>query len=334
MTDREFWLRIQRKARRLEPDLSRAILDGFERLRETLTDAEMRRLIESASIERLLSEVFDEDALQAAFARLRPELQRTLAEATVFAAAGVPAAEAVFDVLNPRVLDAIERLDTKVMGTLTRGTREAVRQHVATGLEAGLHPRRIASDVKDVIGLAPQHEAAVRNFRNQLEAGDLRALDRQLRRGQLRTPSGRLVTRPAHAGGHGFNESSLGRLRERLKAGTLTQKQIDSAVATYRRRLMAWHAETVSRTAALDSLRQGQRLAWEDAIAKGVVDRERLYKRRSEIMDSRTRDSHREINGEVRHIDEPYSNGEMVAGDLTYNCRGTDRYFVKRAVAA
>lgn len=329
MTDREFWLRIQRKARRMEPELSASILAAFEQLRNSLPLTEMERLMGSASVQRLVSEALDDATLREAFKAIRPELQRVFAESLAFAAKDVPGAGIEFNVLDPRILDAIRELDTKVMGTLTDGVRETVRQHIAAGLEAGKNPRTVARGVKDVIGLTPRHEAAVRNFRRQLETGDLAAFDRQLRRGRLRTPSGRLVARPKHAGGYGFSESTLGRLKERLKAGTLTQKQIDSAVATYRRRLLAWNAESVSRTATLDSMRRGQRVAWEDAIEKGVVDRARLFKRRSEVMDSRTRPEHAAIDGEVRHIDEPYSNGEMVAGEHTFNCRGTDRYFVK-----
>lgn len=334
MTDREFWLRIQRKARRLEPDIAREILRSFERLREMLSPGEMQRLIEGASIERLLSTAFDDATMREAFESIRPQLQRTFAEAAAFSAKGVPAADAVFNVLNPRVLDAIEKLDTKVMTSLTTGTRDAVRQHVTAGLEAGTHPRTVARGIRDVVGLAPNHEAAVRNFRNQLEAGDLRALDRQLRRGQLRTPSGRLVARPKHAGGIGFNESSLGRLERRLKDGTLTQKQINAAVDRYRRRLQAWNAETHARTAALDSMKQGQRLSWEDAIEKGVVDRSRMRKRWSAVGDSRTRPAHMGLNGETVAFDEAFSNGEEIPGESTYNCRCQARYFQAAAVAA
>ncbi len=49
-------------------------------------------------------------------------------------------------------------------------------------------------------------------------------------------------------------------------------------------------------------------------------------KTRMEKQDMRTRPSHRALRGEVRPIDEPYSNGEQYPGERDINCRGSQLF--------
>ena len=108
-------------------------------------------------------------------------------------------------------------------------------------------------------------------------------------------------------------------------------EKIDKMVEAYRKRRIAQNAATNAGTAAKDAQRLANRLAWENAATIGAVDRARLYKQRIGVADDRERPEHVAINDQVRHFDEPYSNGEMVSGDQSYNCRCVDRFFVKAA---
>lgn len=110
----------------------------------------------------------------------------------------------------------------------------------------------------------------------------------------------------------------------------LTDAQIDKKVAAYTRRAIALNADTVSRTASLDSLKLGQKLSWQDAITKGVVNGADLYKRWTTVGDDRVRDSHREMNGEEVPFDGHYSNGDDVPGESDWNCRCLSRVIVKK----
>lgn len=313
MTDRELVLQLQRLAARLEPDVARELLRAFEELRQRLSEAELARLLRTVTIEQLLTETLDDATLADGFARLTVQLQRTLAVATARGARLVPGPTIVFNVLNPRIVDAIRELDTKVMQTVRADVRETVRQEALAGLEAGENPRAIARRLRATVGLAPNQAAAVRNFRRMLETGDRTALTRALRDKRFDAALRRA-----------FGPKGTG----------LTPAQIDRMVRAYERRMLAFHAETIARTASIDAMRQGQRLSWEDAIARGIVRRDRLFKRRLTVQDDRVRDEHAAIHGQVRHFDERYSNGELVSGDRSWNCRCRDQMFVRQALVA
>jgi uncharacterized protein with gpF-like domain len=107
-----------------------------------------------------------------------------------------------------------------------------------------------------------------------------------------------------------------------------TQVQIDKAMTAYRRKAIALNAETNARTATLDAFKQGQRLSWKAAVDQGIVPPERLMHQWIGVMDDRERPEHVAMEKEVQPFDVPYSNGELVPGESTYNCRCLDRVFV------
>jgi hypothetical protein len=112
----------------------------------------------------------------------------------------------------------------------------------------------------------------------------------------------------------------------------LAPEQVDTMVDVYTKRRLALNAETTARTAALQAQKLGQRLAWDDAINKGVVDRARLMKKWIGVNDSRERPTHVAMNGTVAHFDEPFLPiGQMTPGEDEYNCRCLARYFLAPA---
>jgi hypothetical protein len=210
-----------------------------------------------------------------------------------------------------------------------------VRDYVRLGIEAGKNPRVIARELRPLIGLAPNQARAVAKFREQLETGDRAALDRMLGRGVLRQPDGEVISRSAHAGGEGLSGRDLGILDRKLGTDPLTPEQIARMTKAYEKRLHAWNAESHARTMALDANKQANRLAWEDAVSKGVVERGALRKVWVAVLDDRTRDEHRELNGTEVGFDDTFPNGEVTPGDSTFNCRCVARIVVaQQAVAA
>jgi hypothetical protein len=106
----------------------------------------------------------------------------------------------------------------------------------------------------------------------------------------------------------------------------LSPAQIDRMTDAYRKRFVAFNAETNTRTAALDAQRLGQHLSWQQAVERGDIDGTTLTKRWSGTLDDRERDSHLEMEGETVPYDQPYSNGQMIPGDTEYNCRCVSIY--------
>lgn len=294
--ERAFWLRVQRQAAALQPELAQALLRAFALLRSGIVPADVARLLTEASVERAVATLFADPVLYRSFLPVREILRQSVAKTARDYGRTLPVrtVTVAFDSLNPKVITAIRTLETRVIDRLQSDVRDTVRAFVENGLRDGAHPREVARGLRAVIGLAPNQERWVRNYRKELEAGDLAALDRRL---------------------HDRRFSAA------LRNGTLTPAKIDRMVGIYRDRMLAFNAETIARTAALDSHKLGQRLTWDAAVARGDVDGSRLMKRWVGVKDDRERPEHLAMEGERVPYDEPFSNGEQQPGDSTFNCR-------------
>lgn len=309
---RLFWQRVQDRASRLQPDLAREVLRAFQRLRTELGDINLLKLLETNQIDRIIAEAMDQNTLRDAFLPVRERIRLAVRDAVNVSARDLPAAARTvgvgFDILNPRVIDAIRRLETQVIGSMETGVRETVRQIVERGLTDGLAPRAVARQLRDHLSLAPNQEQAVANFERMLREGDVEALTRQLRDRRF--------------------DSTL---KKALAGEGLTDEQISRMTAAYRARMEAFNANTIARTAALDAQKLGQKLTWDAAIARGDVDGSRLTKTWVGVMDDRERPTHVAMEGQTVPYDQPYSNGQMVPGDTEYNCRCLSIFRLKPA---
>lgn len=305
--ERLFWLRVQRRASELEPDVASAILRAFKNITENLSEPELAQIIRSGALDQIADSVLNDAALDRAFRPVQVEIRKGVEDAVTYHARGLPNAGKIdgqlavgFDILNPRVITAVRQLDTKVMTTLKGNVRETVRAFVENGLRDGVGPEKIARGIRDVVGLAPNHLAAIENYRAELEAGK-RGLQRAMR-------------------------------DRRYDKAALTPERIEKMVTAYERRLVNLNAQTNARTAALDSLKLGQKLSVDDAIEKGIYDPSRLMKRWVNVGDERVRPLHVQANGEEVPYDQPYpTTGEQIPGESTYNCRCISRYFQRAA---
>lgn len=311
--EREFWTRLHRRVSQLSPVIASEILRGFSRIRATLPERELSLIIARGDIETLITVVLSDRTLDAALSQVRQSIQNGIAANMKYLARDLPITYASrqrigigFDILNPRVIDAVRQLDTRVMQTLKGDVRETVRAFAENGLRDGVNPRVIAREIRQVVGLAPNQERAVANFRRLLETGDRKALSRLLRDKRF----DRTLRKALGPNGTG-----------------LSVEQIDKMESAYRRRMIAFNAETNARTAALDSMKLAQHLNMEDAIEKGAIDPSRLMKKWVGVMDSRERPSHVAMEGETVPYNHTYSNGQMIPGDSEYNCRCISRYF-------
>jgi hypothetical protein len=300
---RLFWARVQKRASVLQPDLSREILAAFSQLRDELGDMNLLQLLQGGRIDEVIQQAIDGPTGDTIFQPLRERIRKGVRDAVRSFAKDLPAAArdvgVAFDILHPNVIEAVRTLESRVINTLKDDIRGTVRQVVERGLQEGRHPRVVAKELRAIIGLAPNQEAAIDNFRRMLVDGDREALSRELRDRRF--------------------DSVLDRAFGEGKG--LSPEQVDRFTAAYRKNWIAFNAETNARTAALDTQKLSQHLTWQTAVERGDVDGSRLQKTWRGVMDDREREEHVAMEGQQVPYDQYYSNGEMVPGESTFNCR-------------
>lgn len=285
--------------------MTSAILRAFQTIRERLTDTEIVRAIQSGVIDNLFEKELSQAMFAQAFQPVRDQMRQSVNKGALYSIRDLPAAKTkvvtfAFDNLSPDVVQAVKQLETRVITDLETSVRETVRQRVLRGITDGEPASKIARDLRNVIGLSPSQEQAVSNYRKALSGEGKNPLDYELRDRRY----DKTVTR-----------------------GELTDTQIEKMSEAYRRKMLAHNANTVSKTAVLDSQKLGQHLSMKQAVEQGIIDGGRLRKRWAGVMDTRERDSHIAMEGDEAAFDQPFSNGQMIPGDDEYCCRCIPVYF-------
>jgi hypothetical protein len=315
-SERKLYNALQRRSAEMSPELAAAILRAFARIRESMTEAALIRALALGFADRIVEQILTQAILDVAFQPVRQRLRETLRVSVPYYARTMPPTitrevSIAFDVLSPHVLDGIRTLESRVITSLQTEVRETVRAAVSDGLANAKSYRAAAKNIRAAVGLAPNQLQEVDNYRVKLQHAHekLDALDNKLRDKRFDS-----VIRKARASGE-----------------PIPTERIDKMVDAYRKRRIAQHASTVAGTAAKDAQRLANRLAWENAVDMGAVDRNDLWKRRMVVLDGRERPEHHVLSRQERPFDAPYSNGEMVSGDQSWGCRCTDTYFVRTA---
>ena len=311
--ERQFVARLTRRALALSPDLARRELEAYRLIAATLNDRELVAAIRSGQVDRLIMELLSDERMDPALLRLRNKLDLALLDSTrAEALRGLPSlyAPQVFSVLNPIVIEAANRVGLKYVDTLKNEVRATVRQAITEGLKEGVSPSTVARGIRGVIGLAPNQEEAIRNFNEDLHWLHLSVEEMEARG----------ITYPWT---RALRDKRFDRTLRRVRAerGHLPPELIAKMTDRYRRGVIANTAETHARTLALDTQKLAQRLAWDDAIARRIVNPDDLVRTWVTVGDERVRPEHVELNGTRVGYDQPFPNGEMTPGESTYNCR-------------
>jgi hypothetical protein len=298
----------------MTPELAAAFLRAFARIREEMSEAALARAIALGFADRIVEQMLTQTILDVAFAPVRQQLRETLRIAVPYYARTMPPkvvreVSIAFDVLSPHVQQGIRSLESRVITTLQTEVRETVRAAVSEGLVSGRSHRVAAKSIRASVGLAPNQLNEVANFREKLQRAHETTdwLDNKLRDKRFDA-----ALRKARASGE-----------------PLTAERVDRMTDAYRKRRIAQHASTVSGTAAKDAQRLANRLSWENLVEQGGVDRANLWKRRLVVLDGRERPEHHDMSRQERQFDAPYSNGEVISGENSWNCRCVDSFFVR-----
>lgn len=310
-------LRAQSRIAGFQPDTTARLLRAWQIIRDSLDETEIARLLESGAIDKLLADMISEPDLDRAFLSFRQELRSTIVSSFNLSIRDTPKAGKIdgvtavaFDHLSPKVIDAIRTLESDAINTLKGDVKEVTRAFLENGLRDGKSPTAIARQLRTVIGMAPNQEAAVRNFERMLRAGDREALTRALR-----------------------NKRFDGTVTKAFAGEGLTEKQIDTMSAAYKRKMIANNANVNATTHTRSAYKLGQQLSWLDAQEKGVVPEGFQAAKTWVHMDPQPnpRPEHQAMDGETVPAGQNYSNGDSYAGEGDpFNCHCLDRYSVRR----
>lgn len=164
--DRLLWLKFQRRASTLTPDAAKALLDAYEIIRSSLTPDEIDALIRG-----------DDSLLDRALLRYRQQVRATVERGFQQTVKELPKAGKIdgtvsvsFDTLNPRVIDAVRQLESRVINSLKDDIRETVRAYVENGIRDGKSPRTVAKDLRPLIGLSETQARNSEKYREKLLA--------------------------------------------------------------------------------------------------------------------------------------------------------------------
>jgi len=256
--DLTLWLRVQRRAAVEYPDLLSALFRAYVYIRLSLTDAQIARVVSSGNVDELYSRVLTQAMLDQAFGPVRERIRTSVGKGVIYAARDLPkpippapTIKFAFDVLNPRVIDGIRTLETKVITGLQDDVRETVRAVVENGLRDGAGAARIGRDIRGMVGLGPAQEQQVRNFRAALMGQE------------GRNPLGYVLRDK--------------RFDRTLAKGPLSEAQVDKMVAAYSKRRIAQNADTVAQRFDLLEDVRGQKngltggLGFQNRVAEGLL---------------------------------------------------------------
>ena len=112
--------------------------------------------------------------------------------------------------------------------------------------------------------------------------------------------------------------------------GVLTPKQIASKVKVRALKMKQLRVELIARTELSRAYNFGNQETIRQAQDAGLVSKPK--KKRIVVMDGN--EQHGDMNGEIREMDEAYSNGEMYPGESSYNCRCVEEYILDDTMEA
>lgn len=322
---------------RIEPQFRQAFIEAFQRVADAAEIARIADLIEAGQI----------DAAARAL-NVNPTVLAALHEAE--RAALVTGGNLVLSGLRIRdpftgsrvvlgfdgrairaeqwAAQASSRLITEIVDDQMQMAREVIR----AGIEAGRNPRQVALDLVGridkatgkrsggFIGLTSQQARWVTNAEKQLRDLDAGYFSR----GRRDKRYDRLVMRA-------------------IKDGKpLAEADIRQITQRYRGRLLNLRGETIARTEALNALRAGRHEGYQQLIDSGKIRADQVTVTWSATMDGRTRDSHKELNGQkIRfgqlftspltgaRLEYPGDSTHGAPGEETIQCRCYAEYSIR-----
>ena len=292
-----------------ERQIYAAVQSAADRMRESVNSERLRLLIEDGRTDEALDVVVSDGAGILAngaegatlmSARQTGQLIDAAIERLFF-----------FDVTNDRAVKLMREERLRLIREFTAAQREATRNALVAGIQAGENPAGQARRFRNSIGLTLSQNVAVERYRDVLtnaHTGTVEALNRELRDRRFDGT----VARAARTG------------------EPLTDEQIDRMVERYRERFIRFRSETIARTEALRATNNGGHLAFMQAVDEGLLEEGQIEREWVTARDERVRSSHAKLHGLKRGINETFPSeggpllypGDPAApADETIRCR-------------
>lgn len=319
MTDDELWQAMEALARKQEPAIQQAVLAAFAALSQ-IVDTETLAAAVAMGPTAVLA-LFPDEAFTAAFQAmpkalhgaavaagtaeaksLVTKLADALKTATALAEGGRPSSmptpglsglgaaaswspkimQFQFDVLNPKVTEAVRQQAASLVVQVTQQTKDAIKEEVRLGMLRGENPRETARAIRQHIGLTAKQQQAVANFRQELMTFHERDKAGAWNLGgKISRAPGGAQTYAIGSDGKPLDAITARRLRDfrydsvlqsAMQSGTpLTWKQIDKMTEAYARKYLRYRAETIATTEALRASNLGIYQTWRQAIEQKLV---------------------------------------------------------------
>ena len=305
----DFWLRIAGFASTLNPPLVEAFLYALRDIRDRIPESEVERLIRIGDVVGAAALIMSAPTSRHAFNQFQGAIRDAVAKSAKWWGREIPVVKdggnilrVQFDVLDARTVTAVRQFEAAVLKEAGKTIEGAIIQAVEDGLSRGINPRTIARGIRDVVGLTPTQEVWVRNFRDELIRGDAAVFERKL-----------------------LDRRFASTIRKAFAGDGLTAKQIDVMVASYRKRMIAYHAETVARTVGINAMKLGQLEIWKQSVDQGIVAEEDIERGWRTKMDGRERETHAEMNGATTTLNGTWNvpgvGPVTYPGEKEFNCR-------------
>lgn len=276
------------------PEIRKAFLDAVYAIRNSVDLEALVRAIRDGDVDRAMAEVnLDpavwrpvDAALSQAFEAGGTATVGSLRPARTDAGARL---HVLFDARNITAESWLRTHSSNLIREIADDQRTAIRDHLTAGMAKGEGPRKVALDLVGrtnpttkkreggVIGLLASQEKWVRNYEEELVNLSQNALSRKLRDKR-------------------FDRT----VAKAIKDGTpLSPDQVAKMVNAYRQRALKARAESIARTEAMSALNKSKTEGVDQAIAKGAVAPQYITKKWKSAMDTRVRETHVHLNGQV-----------------------------------
>lgn len=294
----------EKLAAKLEPQTRRAFLNAINGIVDAASIAEIEAAIEKGLPNEVIAALGL--ASTAPMVELQEELRRvyvTTANETLRTINKPPGGriDVFFNIQKPEPINYLSELSSKNIVQITEEQRDAVRQALSAGQQQGRNPRSVALDIVGrvengrrqggVVGLHSQYSQAVSNARAELSSGNAAEMRNYFSRVRRDRRFDSIVQKAIDSG------------------KPVSQADINRITTRYSDRLLQLRGELIARTETLQAMSIAQEHAIKQLAEDQGLPANAIKKKWRTSSDSRVRDSHSAINGEVITQGQRYSNG-------------------------
>jgi hypothetical protein len=273
---------LEALAQSQEPRLAKLILQALQEQGAALPITDLILALESGDVSKVVA-LIKGDKFDASMGKVQDGLMAIVTNAGNYAAADIakPGVAFRFNTLNPKLITWLQTYSLGLIRQIDETTRDGIREHLITGMRAGVNPKQVAVEIKQSIGLTASQMKHVANYRKELETFHTRKSAKGYGLGtKIDRVNGTQVFKPAEDGTpkDGIDQRRLrdfrfdGQLSSAMASGKpLSPQQIEKMVAAYTRKYLAYRARNIARTEAMRATNVGVFDAWRQAVDAQVV---------------------------------------------------------------